>query len=199
MKKKTIALVLAMFLLIGGTLGVTLAYLQDTTQVVTNTFTVGDIDIKLDETQVGEDGKPVTTGTRVESQDNPYKVVPGTNISKDPLITFTKDSEPCWLFVKVEESANWTTTKMTYSVDTSIWTLVPGQTNVWFKKLDTAPKANDNYQILTGNLITVPATIGNTELEAAKTANLKFTAYAIQLENLADAAAAWAALNPTNP
>ena len=66
MKKKTLALVLALTLLVAGVVGGTLAWLTDQTAEVKNTFTVGDINIGLTET---------TTD---------YKMVPGNTIAKDP-------------------------------------------------------------------------------------------------------------------
>ena len=50
MKKKTLALVLALTLLVAGVVGGTLAWLTDQTAEVKNTFTVGDINIGLTET-----------------------------------------------------------------------------------------------------------------------------------------------------
>ena len=50
MKKKTLALVLALTLLVAGVIGGTLAWLTDQTDEVKNTFTVGDINIDLTET-----------------------------------------------------------------------------------------------------------------------------------------------------
>ena len=88
MKKKTLALVLALTLLVAGVVGGTLAWLTDQTAEVKNTFTVGDINIGLTET---------TTD---------YKMVPGNTIAKDPTVTVKANSEACWLFVKVTESTN---------------------------------------------------------------------------------------------
>ena len=49
MKKKTLALVLALTLLVAGVVGGTLAWLTDQTAEVKNTFTVGDINIGNEE------------------------------------------------------------------------------------------------------------------------------------------------------
>jgi hypothetical protein len=54
------------------------------TDSVVNVFTYGDINITLKE----------TTGEN-------YKMVPGNTIAKDPKIIVLKDSEDCYLFVKV--------------------------------------------------------------------------------------------------
>ena len=86
MKKRTLALILALVLVFGAAVGGTIAYLTDTTDPVTNTFTVGNIDITLAETK------------------DDFKMVPGCDIAKDPKVTVTANSEDCWLFVKIDES-----------------------------------------------------------------------------------------------
>ena len=87
--RNTVTAILMFVLVLSFTIGGTLAWLTDTTEPVTNTFTYGDINITLAET------------TEV------YKMVPGNSISKDPSVTVESGSEACWLLVKVEESANW--------------------------------------------------------------------------------------------
>ena len=81
--KKALLLALCAVLLVVSTVFATLAYLTSTTKVVTNTFTVGDIVITLDETDVDVYGKK-DGETRVLKND--YKLIPGHNYTKDPTI-----------------------------------------------------------------------------------------------------------------
>lgn len=85
-------------LLVCLSVGATLAYLTSTTQVVTNTFTVGNVTIDLDETDVTVYGDK-DTDARVKA--NEYKLIPGHSYTKDPTIHVAAGSEKCWLFVKV--------------------------------------------------------------------------------------------------
>ena len=89
MKKKTLALFLALALVLVGIIGGTMAWLTDTTDEVVNTFTDSDIDITLAET-TGED----------------YKMVPGYTISKDPNVTVATGSDTCYKLVKLVETSN---------------------------------------------------------------------------------------------
>ena len=77
-KKKILVLALtvamAAILVVGGSL----AYLTDT-KTANNTFTMGDVKIKLDETNVEN-----PTGDRVTS--NEYEVYPGAVVKKDPIV-----------------------------------------------------------------------------------------------------------------
>ena len=85
MKKKIAALALVVVLLAAAVVGGTMAYFTDTDSA-TNVFTVGNVDIVLDEAAVSyEDGKWVSGTERVQS--NTYeKVYPGAVIPKDPTV-----------------------------------------------------------------------------------------------------------------
>lgn len=76
--KKIVAIVLAMVLVAVAAVGATMAYLTDT-KTVTNTFTMGDVKITLDETDVKN-----PTGDRVTS--NAYDIYPGAVVTKDPIV-----------------------------------------------------------------------------------------------------------------
>lgn len=200
--KKVVATLLAVVLLIGCGIGGTLAWLSDQSETVTNTFTVGDIDIELKEHDLEADGN-LNNNKEVTSVDT-YKIVPGDNQPKDPFVRFTKDSEPCWLFVKVEEKNNTVGDKkyVTYTVDASGWTEltdVGGVTGVYYKKLETQTNANTTYSILTNNQVSYSNALTKADLDTVTDSTkpqLVFTAYAVQLEAAESAAAAWAVANP---
>ena len=96
MKKTKLLTMLGAVALIGAIgVGSTLAYLSDTTDVVENTFTVGKVEISLDET---DNDNP--SGDRVT--ENEYtNMIPGTTYTKDPTVHVTNDSEDCYVFVKI--------------------------------------------------------------------------------------------------
>ena len=77
-RSKVLSLVLAGTLVVSAGMFGTLAYLTDT-QTVTNTFTVGDVAIKLDEAVVDTDGNAVVPEQRTE-EGNAYKIFPGINL-----------------------------------------------------------------------------------------------------------------------
>lgn len=171
---------LALVLVIGCVAGGTVAWLVAKTEPVVNTFTYGNINIALTET-TGED----------------YKIIPGTDIKKDPKVTVTAGSEACWLFVKVEETGTFVADKVTYAIADG-WELVEGQTNVYCRKV-AAVTADTSFEVIKNNKITVSDTLTKDDIKDITAVNptLKITAYAVQQENIADAAAAWKAANPT--
>ena len=99
MKTKTKALLLALcgVLLIVGTVFTTVAFLTSTTDVVKNTFTVGNVTITLDEEDVDD-----STPDKDRDVENEYHLVPGGEYEKDPTIHVQANSEDCYLFIKVK-------------------------------------------------------------------------------------------------
>ena len=92
-KSKALLLTLCAVLLVAASVLGTMAYLTST-DTVTNTFTVGKVEIKLDETDVTN-----PTGPRVQA--NSYKLMPGTTYTKDPTVTVLKGSEDSYVRMKV--------------------------------------------------------------------------------------------------
>lgn len=88
MKKKILVIALALSLVAVTALGVTLAYFTDK-EVATNTFTVGNVAIEIQEPAW------VSTG----SKDAP-NVYPGESLDKDPAI-YNIGENPCFVRVKV--------------------------------------------------------------------------------------------------
>ncbi len=77
-KKRFVAILLCVTLVALAAIGATFAYLTDT-KTVNNTFTIGNVAINLDETNVND-----PTGDRVTS--NTYNVYPGAVVTKDPIV-----------------------------------------------------------------------------------------------------------------
>lgn len=175
MKKKGWLSVVALVLVLCCTVGGTLAWLTDTTDPVTNTFTVGDIDIDL-----------------AESEDLDLKMIPGKTITKDPKVTVKAGSEACWLFVKVEKSANFADF-LTYEMADG-WTALTGEDGVFWREVG-AVTADTFFAVLKGNKVTVQNTVTKEMLQGVKEGTerptLAFTAYAVQKEGFDDALTAW--------
>lgn len=93
MKKKIIALCLVIALAATAVAGATLAYFTDVTKVNTNTFTVGKVDIKLDETDTDDS----TPGADRDTENTYTNVYPNQTVVKDPMVTFVEDSRDCYV------------------------------------------------------------------------------------------------------
>lgn len=99
-KKRFVAILLCMTLVALAAIGATFAYLTSTDSV-TNTFTVGNVKIKLDETNVN-----APEGDRVTS--NTYNVYPGAVVTKDPIVHNTgKNGAYVRAVVTIEDGMNW--------------------------------------------------------------------------------------------
>lgn len=179
---KTLIVALAVMLVIGCAVGGTLAWLTDTTNQVTNTFTVGNIDISLAETKTD------------------FKMVPGATIDKDPKVTVKARSEACWLFVKVTESDN-LDSFISYTI-ASGWTEltgVAGVSGVYYREVaDLSTSTTDEvYSVLANDQVTVNENVTKDMMDAitagtAANPTLTFKAYAVQRAGVATAAEAWA-------
>ena len=196
MKKKSLALVLALAMIVVCVVGGTLAWLIATTPEVKNTFTYGDIDIELKETG--------TTVAADGSATKEFKMIPGYTIDKDPKVTVLAGSEKCYLFVKVDKSANFDTF-MTCDMANG-WTKGDGTnipSNVYYRVVDTADMGTA-YSVLANDKVTVRGDVTKAMLNGLTEATqptLTFTAYACQyMKNNTepfDAADAWAKVNTT--
>lgn len=178
-----LVLVLALALIVGVAGGATFAWLTAKSDTVVNTFTYGDINITLEE----------TTGSD-------YKIIPGVDIKKDPLVTVLAKSEACWLFVKVEEEGTFVADKVTYSIADG-WTKGDGTNipaNVYYREV-AANDANQEFPVLKDNKITVSDTLTKIDIKdiLTTTPKLSITAYAIQKDGMGTAAEAWAAISGT--
>ena len=102
-KTKALLMSLCAVLLVAASVLGTMAYLTDSKDVK-NTFTVGNVAIKLDEAKVDEngtqvvdkDGNPVARVT-----ENEYKLLPGHTYVKDPTVTVLKPSVESYVRMKV--------------------------------------------------------------------------------------------------
>ncbi len=200
MKKKLSVTVIALILSVVCTVSVTLAWLMDKTDSVTNTFTVGDVTITLTESPLNADG---TYGTPAENVSNTYKVIPGTEYKKDPKVTVKGGSEACYLFVKFEETGS----PSSYFDYTSTLTTENGWTqgtgdipaDVWYREVG-ASAGDQSWELLLDNgdgyTLTVNATnVTKENVSAAAAAKLVYTAYAVQKANVNSAADAWVIAN----
>ena len=202
MKKKSIALLMAVVMLFGATFAGVYAWLTDTSETVTNTFVEGKIEIELDEADVNIETDGVITYTEYVKDNekvsgianadrvtaNEYDVIPGSTYSKDPRVTVKANSEKCYLFVKLEETGN-PSTYYTYTPNWTGWTpLGTEYPNVYWRVVDASTTAQSWY-LLTGNTtypdgyIKVNDTVTQGTMSAAAAAELKWTAYAIQYAN----------------
>lgn len=212
MNLRPLILVLTVALLLGATIGGTIAWLTATTQKVENTFTVGDVAITLLESELKlkdngdvdydadgdmqyKDPAPGVTGN--------YPLIPGNVYKKDPVVTVTANSEKCYLFVEVVEK-NTPSAYLEYTLNSDGWTTNESglPENVWYKVVEKS--SNDqSWHLIQNDQVSVKTTLlkkGSTAdvskgevvmPEANAQPQLTFKAYAIQKDNTGTAAEAW--------
>lgn len=207
--KKTLTVIIALVLVVVMSVAGTVAYLTSS-DTVTNTFTVGNVQIKLDEAKANLDGTLVEGADRVKA--NSYKLIPGHTYNKDPMVTVLKGSESSYVkmtvtFTKASEldaifapngaemtsifngydSANWI-----YKGNTEDTVKNTRTYEFWYKEAVAAPTADVALDALFDS-ITVPGTITKEQLATIEGMTITVNAYAIQADGFANEEAAWAA------
>ena len=205
--RKVLVLALCAVLLVSATIMGTMAYLTSTDSVQ-NTFTVGNVSIKLDEAKANPDGTLVDGAERVKA--NSYKLLPGHTYNKDPMVTVLKDSESAYVkmtvtFTKSSEldaiftpdganmlsifkgydSTNWISKGNTENIENNTRTY-----EFWYKEAVAAPDDDVALDALFDQIV-VPGTITNAQLATINDMTITVNAYAIQADGFSDAADAW--------
>ena len=218
MKKKILVACLCVALAVLTIAGTTLAYLTSK-DTVTNTFTVGNVKITLDEALVNADGKPINEGGAVVNDPadakrvkaNSYKLIPGHTYTKDPTVTVKAPSEESYvrMLVTVDFDKQLTETQLATELD-NIFT---GYSTDWVRSAKQIETGNgktvityeyrynrtvsantaDNKlpALFTG--IAIPGTWTGDDLTALGNININIVAQAIQADGFGTPEAAWAA------
>lgn len=200
MKKRIALLVTAVVLCAAVTVGATLAYLWDDAGKAVNTFGVGGVEAELKEDFYtpgeGSDVTPV--------KDNDLKLLPGTEFGKNPYVTLNKDSEKAYVYIKVDCNVN----LADYFSD------FPGIAADWTELLDADSKglgiyravfeaedvkylyADDDF-VVDGNLTQLEGAreTGKFYIDDLKDMKITYSGYAIQFDNITEAAADAEAVN----
>lgn len=174
MKKKSLALVLALALMVVGAVAGTLAWLTAKSDTVTNTFTTSDITVELKETK----------GTGSDNEKT-FKMIPGYTIEKDPTAKVLTGSEECFLFVKLDKFGNFDKF-LTYTMAEG-WQELKGDgitpETVYYRTVE-GDQIGTPYSVLKGNQVTVKDDVTKDkmkDLTAGTYPKLTITAYASQL------------------
>lgn len=164
----------------------TFAWLVAKTDPVKNTFTFGNVDITLTETE-GTVPDPENAANVHE-----FKILPGKTVAKNPTVTVKAGSEKCYLFVEVTKENDFDT-YITYAIADG-WAELDGEDGVYYRTVDMS-NTDSAFPILAGNTVTVKDSVTKEQIDAAVLAgtlpSMSFVAYAVQFEGVADAATAW--------
>ena len=199
---KIVTILLALALLVCCGIGGTVAWLMDSTEAVTNTFTIGDINLTLVESPYNADG---TYGEAKEGIDNSYPLIPGNSYKKDPKVTVLANSEDCYLFVRMEKIGN-PDNYLDFTFNDDGWSTYNGEEGVYYRVVtknasdqswDLLKKIDGDFTIKVSDKIVKAGTASGDYIDMpANTPKIKFTAYAVQTANLS-LAEAWKLVDPT--
>ena len=200
--RKALLTLCAALLLVSMTVGATVAYLTANTAVVTNTFTVGNIQIGLDEAKCDLNGKVIADAGRVTQ--NQYKLFPGHTYTKDPIVYVKAGSEACWVFVKVEngisgiESTDQGYVNIANQIANNDWQQLtiddaPVAGVYFYKNIVDASEEDADIQKPVFQNFKLKGDLDYNALTANANKQITIDAYAVQADGFTSAAAAWAA------
>lgn len=205
----------AVLVIVGGAIGGSVAWLTDTTDAVTNTFTVGNIDAYT----------TASAAYSLRRSTGELRMVPGHTLTINaPAITIGAGSEDCYLFVRIDENlGTWTKEGRTFQ-DCLSYATVAGWTklestpevtvpdHVYWRVVERDAENDQTFQVIAGESgpeVTVSLDITKemmSELNepGATLPTLTFSAYAVQLYSSNDKtfspADAWAIVStPSTP
>lgn len=213
MKAKSKALIISLcaMLLITVTVLGTIAYLTSVDEAV-NTFTVGNVSIKLDEADVNPDGTLIDGAYRVDG--NEYHLIPGRTYIKDPTVTVNKGSEESYIrmFVTINKISelksalgeDFLPQDYVTGWDSSIWkpvaTVDNGDNTVtyefrYYKTVNAVDTAEDVMLEPLFDTFTLPGEITGEELATISDLKITVQANAIQAYGFDNADEAWVAFD----
>ena len=173
--RKALMLILCAALLVSATVMGTLAYLTDKTDAVTNTFTVGKIDITLTETK-----------------GNSFKIVPGATDEKNPTVTVVKGSEVCYVYALVTNNLVLNNkTVATVNVDPAKWESMGTSGNkTLYRYYQTVNAADEDVKLPVFTQVTYDKNeITESNINDLKDKTIVIEAFAHQFANTAQATA----------
>ena len=194
--KKILSLLLCAVLLVGATIAGTLAYLTDD-DTVENTFTIGKVDIYLDEEDVDNSNTDSEDGVEGRDKANEYHLMPGSTFTKDPVVHVKNDSEDSYIFVEINNQLKdiIDITTIEDQIAANDWTILEEGGNVYYKEW-TQPQDTDGYtDLAVFEYFKIKQNVSNTTLNSYADKVITVNAYAIQKENTTDAANAWSIVN----
>ena len=173
MKKKIVLSVLMTVCILAVGIGSMIAYFSSITGPVTNTFTVGQVGLSLNETTGGS-----------------YQMVPGATVEKDPVVTVERGSEECYVYVKLEWRGG-LENHVTYELADG-WINLGGIDGVYYRQVDRTA-VNMNYHVLKNDCMVINSDLTEDTMAtiAPNTCQLIVTAYAIQTLGIESPADGW--------
>lgn len=178
-RSKALLLTLCAVLLVTASMLGTMAYLTSTDEVK-NTFTVGQVQITLDE----EDTDNSTPGADRDKA-NAYHLLPGHTYTKDPIVHVNSTSEDCYLFVKVANEIAEIEGETTVAAQMAAkgWVAVDGVTGVYVYTQSNAPAVVEgDSNVTVFDNFTISGTVDNATLATYNNKTITVTAYAIQAD-----------------
>lgn len=189
-KTKLISSAISLMLIVCFAITGTVAWLIDATEEVTDTFTFGEVEIKLiDLDSSATDNtwaNSVHAGNDGLYTANKFKLIPGATLTFNPAVQVVDGSEDCYIFVKIEPQSG--LEKYTTINLGSGWVKVDDASNIYAYGTESVMTKTSAGNKTTGfvynGTLVVNSSVTSADVKDATDLTVKVTAYAIQADHL---------------
>ena len=191
---KALAITACAVILVAATVMGTVAYLTSQA-TMSNTFAAGNVTITMDDIRTDEYGVAITPNERTTAEvKNNYKLIPAATYNKDTTIHIKGGSEPCYLFVKLDESF---TSGIISATLTDKWLPLDGVAGVYYYTEEADARGvnvENTLDIKVMESFTVASTAKNADVAPYQGESAQLIGYATQQQGLT-LAEAWTAVS----
>ncbi len=199
-RSKALLLALCAVLLVAALVLGTMAYLTSQAKV-TNTFSVGQVKITMDEAKADKYGVALTGTEAGRGNANEYILMPGHTYIKDPTVHVDKVSEDSYIFVKVENGISALEAAaveggyktIADQITANGWEALAGVENVYYMEYTKDTTKNSDLKVFESFKIADEANKISGWGNALAETKVTVTAYAVQKDGFDSASAAWSA------
>ena len=196
-RSKALLLALCAVLLVAALVLGTMAYLTSQAEV-TNTFSVGQVKITMDEAKVDKYGVALTGTEAGRGNANEYILMPGHTYIKDPTVHVDKVSEDSYIFVKVENGISALEAAaveggyktIADQIKANGWTALESAADVYYREYAKSSAGSD-FAVF--DTFKIADNANDAESWGSCDAQVAVTAYAVQKDGFDSASAAWMA------
>ncbi|MBQ7104630.1 MAG: hypothetical protein IJN90_02110 [Bacilli bacterium] len=176
-KSKSIILTVTLVIVLLLVVGTTYAWLTSRTTLLSNTFTYGDIEISIRESDTNDGDEDLNT--------NSYVIMPGANITKDTKVVVKANSEDCYLFIRIDKENDFDN-YMTYSLESN-WKELEEYAGIYYMEVDKSGE-EQTFNVIKDNIIKVKTDLTYADIRNITSyPTMMISAYAVQRNEDMDA------------
>ena len=172
-KKKLIISAITLAVAVTVSVGFTIAYFVSVSGPVVNTFTVGEVELEL-----------------ADSNEDEIQLIPGVTAERTTVVTVLSGSEDCYVYVKIEQPS-----ELRHYVSFELeegWINLGGIDGVYYRQVSKSA-VNQKYHVFKNDEVAIQSSLTKEKMSQLDRGgyDMKVTAYAIQTLGIESPADGW--------